>query len=212
MRKKYWPKVRKTVRKNIGAFLNASSLDANGKVNMQETYLGLESDADGFVPVLDTSVVIRKPHIPCTLDVSGAMEFDGKFTKLEEIRNDTFLHGTNMSRFRYLNVNDTTGTYEPECDGWIMEKNGAAPVVVSFYNCSDVPAAANVIFAYTDHPDGLDPATNMTPKIGEMKYPCQWGMDTGFCENSIFNSICAHTCNDFDSQVIKDTNEKINIE
>merc|ERR1719247_213101 len=82
--------------------------------------------------------------------------------------------------------------------------NLAAPVVVSFFNCSDVPEAANTFFAYTDHPDGFDTATNTTPKISPMQYPCQWGMDSGFCKDTVFSGICAHTCSEFDSQMIKE--------
>merc|ERR1719171_626598 len=128
------------------AFLNETSLDGFGKVKLQPFYQPLEADSAGFVPVLDTSVVIRKPHVPCTasVDMSPGGTFDGVYTKLEIIRNNTFLHGSNMTRIRYLDVNNTEGVYMPECDGWLMETNMAPPVVVSFFNCSDVPEAANV--------------------------------------------------------------------
>jgi hypothetical protein len=188
------------------AFLNETILDGHGKIKLREGYLPLETDISGGVPVLDYSVVIRKPHTPCvvTVDNTPSGTFDGMYTKLELIRNDTFLNKDNLTRIRYMNVNETVGNYTPECDGWLMEANLAQPVVVSFFNCSDVPEAANTFFAYTDHLDGFDTATNTTPKISPMQYPCQWGMDSGFCEDSVFSGICAHTCSEFDSQMIKE--------
>ncbi|MBU38162.1 MAG: hypothetical protein CMA59_01410, partial [Euryarchaeota archaeon] len=112
-----------------------------------------------------------------------------------------FFRADNLTRLKFVTKD---ATYE--CNGWIAETSLKEPVTEHLYNCSDVPDATNVYFGLTADPTlpettpvpgSLPNETVPYPKVGHMDFPCQYGKDNGFCEDTVFAALCAHTCMDF---------------
>jgi hypothetical protein len=136
--------------------------------------------------MLDMEVALRSKYTPCTLHVMAAGPYDNVYMK--GVSNTTFLSADNKTRFKYVMGNVTVSANEsaPECDGWLMEKNSAPMVDVWMYNCSDSPVGAAAFLS----------AGNGT-EMASVEFPCQWGKDTGMCDDITFSALCPHTCKGF---------------
>jgi hypothetical protein len=127
--------------------------------------------------------VVKNPHERCkvTITVSAGADYyyaDGEYFKLESDNGEFYLSTDNSTRLRFVEGGGAA------CDQWYLEKNIDPLSNITLKNCSDSPRAAN---------DFLE----MYQNEQEMHHPCQWGHDSGLCDDPVFNGVCPHTCGNF---------------
>ena len=95
------------------------------------------------------SIFLSCAHLRCALStpVAGAMAYSSP---------GVFISPTNATRAI------STGQYE--CNGWVMETSRKEPVTETLYNCSDVPAAANM-YAVQKIINPITPAPTPPPPV-----------------------------------------------
>ncbi|MBT25801.1 MAG: hypothetical protein CML60_05335, partial [Rhodobacteraceae bacterium] len=148
-------------------------------------YLSQFLEADGAVAQYDTSVVWKIPAEGCHAVLGMAGDASGKYYKESE---GVYVMDRNAYRIIFVRANSPAKTAgfngDPdayECDGWIAQKNDVE-LYQLLYNCTDAPDAANLYLTITNLTD--------SPK----DFPCEWGYDSGMCQDIVFAGLCAWSC------------------
>jgi hypothetical protein len=163
--------------------------------------------ANHRTPLSVFAFVEKAPASPCEAEVAGLGGMDGTYIKEKKMAGDTdlgsFFRTDNQAKLEYVN--------DP-CDGWMVSENKNAKTH-DLTVCVDDPEAALVYFEQFEAQHLVDPidgkyvggnvgahtsghGNSYSGKAVEDKktFPCQWGFDHGWCDDIVFNGICAHTC------------------
>jgi hypothetical protein len=153
------------------------------------------ADDSNFTYVRPTMFVQKVPFEMCTAKVTGLpveeAQFEGEYVKRPQRRryHDPYVwqHVENKAALVWSSEDSTS-----ECDSWALYEN-LEKTSTTLEVCADFPEALAAYFASGPITASTDPP-NLAMAFTGYEFPCQTGVEKGYCDNYVFAGLCPHSC------------------